>query len=136
MFSVKVSRWFTFARGDDVLLLVQVVFVALYVAAAALQGRRRLEDVPQRLGARLAVGGEVVEGGDELVALVGQAVGLVALGYALHICLLPALALIGIQDLEESRRDRSSETGDGGRGGTHGSFHGVKPQCDIRDKEV
>lgn len=61
---------FTFAGGDDVLLLVQVVLVALDVAAATLQCWRRFEDVPQRLGAGLAVGGKVVECGDELVAFV------------------------------------------------------------------
>lgn len=89
----------TFAGRDDVLLLVQVVFVALDVAAAALEGGRGLEDVPERFGAGLAVGGEVVEGGDELVAFVGQAVGLVSLWDGLQVRLLPALALVGIQDL-------------------------------------
>lgn len=34
--------------------------MALDVAAAALQGWRRLEDVPQRLGTGLAVGREVI----------------------------------------------------------------------------
>ncbi len=62
----------TFAWSDDLLLLVHVVLVALNVAAPALQSRRRLEHVPQRLGARLAVGGEVVKCGDELVALVAN----------------------------------------------------------------
>lgn len=51
---------FTFARSNNVLLFVEVVLVALDVAAATLQGRRRLEDVPQRLGAGLAVGREVI----------------------------------------------------------------------------
>ena len=60
--SVKGQSWcnVTFARSNNVLLFVEVVFVALDVAAAALQGRGRLEDVPQRLGARLAVGREVI----------------------------------------------------------------------------
>lgn len=37
---------FTFAGSHNILLFVQVVFVTLLMAAAALQGRRRLEDVP------------------------------------------------------------------------------------------
>ena len=73
--------------------------MALDVAAPALEGGWRLEDMPQGLGAGLAVGGEVVERGDELVAFVGQTVGLVALGHRLHVGLLPALALVGIEDL-------------------------------------
>lgn len=44
--------------------------VALDVAALALQGYGWLEHVPQGFGAGLAVGGEMVEAGDELVALV------------------------------------------------------------------
>ena len=74
--------------------------MALDVAAAALQGRWGLEDVPQGLGAGLAVCGEVVKRGDELMTFVGQAVGLVALRDRLHVRLLPALPLIGIQDLK------------------------------------
>lgn len=50
----------TFARSNNVLLFVEVVLVALDVAAATLKGRRRLEDVPQRLGTGLAVGREVI----------------------------------------------------------------------------
>lgn len=50
----------TFARGDNVLLFVKVVLVALDVAAATLQGRRRFEDMPQRLGTGLTVGREVI----------------------------------------------------------------------------
>lgn len=92
---------FTFARGDDVLLLVQVVFVALDMAAATLQRWRRLEDVPQRLGAGLTVGGKVVERGDELVAFVWEAVGFVALWHRLHVGLLPAFSLVGIENLYE-----------------------------------
>lgn len=37
-----------FAGHNNLLLSVQVVFVALCVATAALEGRRGLEDVPQR----------------------------------------------------------------------------------------
>lgn len=74
--------------------------MALDVAAAAFQGMWRLEDVPQGLGAGFAVGREVVERGDELVTFVGQTVGLVALRDRLHVRLLPALPLIGIQDLK------------------------------------
>lgn len=73
--------------------------MALHVAAAALQGGRWLEDVPEGLGAGLAVGGEVVERGDKFVALVGQTVGLVALGGCLHLHLLSTFTLVGIQDL-------------------------------------
>ena len=53
-----------------------MVFVALDVASPALQRRRRLEHVPQGLGAGLAGGGEVVEGGDELVTFVADVAGL------------------------------------------------------------
>ena len=45
----------TFARSNNVLLFVEVVLVALDMAAATLQGWWRLEDVPQRFGAGLAV---------------------------------------------------------------------------------
>lgn len=92
----------TFARRDDLLLLVHVVLVALDVAAPALQGGRRLEHVPQRLGARLAVGGKVVERGDELVALVADVAGLLPDGQRLHgkLRLLFALAFVGIENLD------------------------------------
>lgn len=53
-----------------------MVFVALDVASSALQRWRRLEHVPQGFGARLTVSGEVVEGGDELMALVADVTGL------------------------------------------------------------
>lgn len=88
----------TFARDDDVLLLVHVVLVAFDVAAPALESGGRLEHVPQRLGARLAVGGEVVERGDELVALVADVAGLLP---DLHreLGLLFTLALVGVEDL-------------------------------------
>lgn len=92
-----------FAWSDDLLLLVEVVFVALYMAAAALDGGRRLEDVPQRFGAGLAVGGEVVERGDELMAFVGEAVSLVPWSDRVPVRrVFPDLALVGIKDLEYS----------------------------------
>lgn len=92
----------TFAWGDDLLLLVHVVLVALDVAAPTLQGRRRLEHVPQRLGARLTVGGEVVERGDELVAFVADVAGLLPDGQWVHgkLGLLLALAFVSVKNLE------------------------------------
>lgn len=45
----------TFAWRNDVLLPVQVVFVAFDVASTALECRRWFENVPQWLGAGLAV---------------------------------------------------------------------------------
>lgn len=100
----------TFARCDDLLLLVHVVFVALDVAAPALQGRRWLEHVPQWLGARLTVGGEVVERGDELVALMADVAGLLSDGQRLHgkLRLLFALSLIGVKNLESCWRMMSA----------------------------
>lgn len=97
---------FTFAGGDDVLLLVQVVLVALDVAAATLQRWRRLEDVPQRFGTGLAVGRKVVERGDELVTFVWETVGFVALRHRLHVRLLPAFSLVGVQNLYEEEEER------------------------------
>lgn len=44
----------------------------LGVAATTLKRWWRLEDVPQRPGADLTVGWEMVEGDDELVALVAD----------------------------------------------------------------
>lgn len=78
--------------------------MALNVAAATLQRRRRLEDVPQRFGAGLAVGGKVIQRGDELVAFVRKTVGFVALRDRLHVHLLPALSLVGIQDLKRNAK--------------------------------
>lgn len=75
-----------------------MVLVTLDVAAPALQGGRRLEHVPQRLGARLAVAGEVVERGDELMALVADVAGLLPDLYR-ELGLLFALALVGVEDL-------------------------------------
>lgn len=75
--------------------------MALGVAAAALEGRRGLEDVPQGAGADLAAGREVVEGEDELVALVADVGGSFAKRRLLHNDLLIAfnLAFISVQDL-------------------------------------
>lgn len=79
-----------------------MVLVALYVAAPALQSRRWLEHVPQWLGACLTVGGEVVECGDKLVALVADVAGLLSNGQWLHrkFWFLLAFAFIGIKNLE------------------------------------
>lgn len=73
--------------------------MALDVAAATLKGWRWLEDVPQRFGTGLTVGREVIQRGDEFVAFVWETVGLVALRDRLHVSLLPALPLVGIQNL-------------------------------------
>lgn len=75
--------------------------MALGVAAAALQGRRGLEDLPQGAGADLAAGREVVEGGDELVALVADVRGSFAKRRLLYHDLLIAfnLAFVSVQDL-------------------------------------
>lgn len=91
----------TLARHDDLLLPVQVVLVALGVAAAALECRRRLEDVPQGPRAGLAAGREVVQGEDELVALVADVGGPLAVRHRLRGRLLVtlALALVSVQDL-------------------------------------
>ena len=100
------GRVLTPARHNNFLLSVQVVFVALCVAAAALEGRRGLEDVPQRPSAGLAAGREVIEGEDELVALVADVGSAVAKRHGLHHDLLFPLALtfIGIEDLDRGRR--------------------------------
>lgn len=90
----------TFAGSDDLLLLVHVVLVALDVAAPALQSRRWLEHVPQRLGACLTVGREVVECRDELVALVADVAGLLSNGLHRKLGFLFTFAFIGIKDLE------------------------------------
>lgn len=91
----------TLARNNNFLLLVQMVLVALGVAAAALQGRRGLEDVPQGAGTDLAAGREVVEGGDELVTLVADVHGSFTKRRLLHHDLLIAfnLAFVSVQDL-------------------------------------
>lgn len=91
----------TFAGSDHFLLLVQMVLVALGAAAAALEGGRGLENMPQGAGADLAAGREVVEGEDELVALVADVGGPVTERRGLHYDLLVALdlAFVGVQDL-------------------------------------
>lgn len=78
-----------------------MIFVAFDVAAPAFQGRRWLEHVPQRFGARLTVGGEVVKSWDELVALVADVTGFLSDWQRLHwkLGLFFALAFIGIEDL-------------------------------------
>lgn len=77
--------------------------MALGVAAAALQSRWRFEHVPQRPRAGLTAGREVVEGEDELVALVADVGG--ALSGRQWLCrrllVTLALALVGVQDLRE-----------------------------------
>lgn len=67
--------------------------MALGVAAAALEGRRGLEDVPQGAGADLTAGREVVEGEDELVALVANVGGSFPERRGLHHDLLVAFNL-------------------------------------------
>lgn len=63
---------FTLARRYDLLLSVQVVFMAFNMAAAAFQSSRRLEHVPQRLHAGLAVGREVVESRNKFMSFVAN----------------------------------------------------------------
>lgn len=95
----------TFAGSNDLLLLVHVVLVALDVAAPALQSWWRFEHVPQGFGACLAVGGEVVDGGDELVAFVADVAGLLSDGQRLHgkLWLLFALTFIGVKNLRDAQ---------------------------------
>lgn len=97
----------TLAGHDNFLLFVQVVFVALGVAAAALEGRWRLENVPQGPSAGLTAGGEVVESEDELVALVADVGRTVTVWRGLHHDFLVTfdLSFIGVQDLVE-RKER------------------------------
>lgn len=75
--------------------------MALGVAAAALEGRRGLEDMPQGASADLTAGREVVEGEDELVALVANIRGSFTKRRLLHYDLLIAfdLAFVSVQDL-------------------------------------
>lgn len=80
-----------------------MVLVALDVAAPALQSGWRLEHVPQRLGARFAVGGEVVERGDELVAFVADVAGFLADGLHRKLRFLFTFAFIGIKNLESGQ---------------------------------
>lgn len=80
--------------------------MALGVAAATLEGRRGLENVPQRPSAGLTAGGEVVESEDELVALVADVGGTITIQRGLYYNLLVAfnLAFIGIQDLGKEKK--------------------------------
>lgn len=81
-----------------------MVFVALCVAAAALEGRRRLEDVPQRPRAGVTGGGEVVQGGDEFVALVADVVWtFIRCRFDHHFLIAFTLAFVGVQDLIEEK---------------------------------
>lgn len=75
--------------------------MALGVAAAALKGWRGLENVPQGPRAGLTAGGEVVESEDELVALVADVGGTLAVRRGLDYDFVIALALpfVGVQDL-------------------------------------
>ncbi len=83
-----------------------MVFVALGVAAAALKGRRGLENVPQGPSAGLTAGGEVVESEDKLMALVADVGRPITIWRGLHYNLLVAfnLAFIGIQDLGKEKK--------------------------------
>lgn len=95
----------TLAWHNDFLLSVQVIFVALGVAAAALEGRRGPEHVPQGPSAGLTAGGEVVQSQDELVTLVADVGGTITVRHGLHDQLLFTLnlAFIGIQDLGKGK---------------------------------
>ena len=99
----------TLARHNNFLLLVQVIFVALGVAATALEGRRGFKNVPQGPGADLTAGREVVESGDELMALVRDEGGAIHKRPRIHCQLLITfnLAFIGIQDLGKERKGES-----------------------------
>lgn len=83
--------------------------MALSVAAAALKGRRGLENVPQGPSAGLAAGGEVVESEDELVTLVADVGGSIAVRGGLHDHLLVTftLTLVGVQDLGKSKKSEN-----------------------------
>lgn len=99
----------TFAGHNYILLFIQVVFVELGVAAATLERRRGLEDVPQRSRADLTAGREMVERVDELVALVADVRGSIAKRRGLRCRLLLALALafVVVQDLESEKTPRA-----------------------------
>lgn len=93
----------TFAGSNNFFFFVHVVFVALSVAAAALQGRRRLEDVPEWPRAGLTAGREVIQSRDELVALVADVGGTLPKWQRLSRKLLVTFnfSFISIQDLEK-----------------------------------
>lgn len=80
--------------------------MALGVAAAALEGWRGLENVPQGPSTGLTAGGKVVQSEDELVALVADVGGAVTIRGGLHCKLLFTfnLAFIGIQDLGKDKK--------------------------------
>lgn len=84
-----------------------MVFVTLNAAAAALKGRRWLENVPQGASADLAAGWEVVQSEYKLVALVADVWGSFTEWRGLHYNLLITfnLAFIGIQDLGEGKKN-------------------------------
>lgn len=79
-----------------------MVLMALDMAASALERGRRFEDVPQRTGTGLAARREVVQSGDELVALVVDVRQTLAVRHRLHRRLLITFALtfVGVQDLK------------------------------------
>lgn len=81
--------------------------MALSVAAATLKGGWGLENVPQGPSARLAAGGEVVQSQDELVALVADVGGTIAIRCGLHHNLLFTfnLSFIGVQDLGKKKEN-------------------------------
>lgn len=71
------------------------------MTAAALDGRRGLEDVPQGLVASLTVGGEVIESDNKLVAFVADEIVPVDVGSGFHCGFLLsfALAFVVVEDL-------------------------------------
>lgn len=99
-------RKLTLAGHNHFLLSVQVIFVALGVAAATLQGGRGFKDVPQRSSTGLTARGEVVQSGDELVALVTYVGRSVTKRCGLHDDLLVPFdfTFIGVQDLKGKKK--------------------------------
>lgn len=91
-----------FAGYNNLLLSVQVVFVALGVAATALEGRWGLENMPQGPSASLTAGGKVVESEDELMSLMADVGGTISIRCWFNNNLLVTFTLgfIGIQDLK------------------------------------
>lgn len=89
----------TFAWGNQVLFLVQVIPVALNMASSALQGRRWLKDMPQRFGTGLTVGREVVECRNEFMAFVILEVSFFTLLNRFHFYIFPTFTFICIQYL-------------------------------------
>lgn len=99
---LKIRDVLTLARHNHFLFSVQMVLMALDMAASALERGRRFEDVPQRTGTGLAARREVVQSGDELVALVVDVRQTLAVRHRLHRRLLITFALtfVGVQDLK------------------------------------